>query len=247
MKIETVPVGDRGVPLTAYVLDFSAEMASAAIRPGVLILPGGGYFMTSDREAEPVAMAYLAEGYNAFVLRYSTGADTPFEVSYADGVAGLEYIREHAREYAIDPEHVAVVGFSAGGHLASCLGTVYEHAPSALILGYPVTMADLGARLGKALPDTADAVTPATPPTFVYATSDDAVVPIENSLRFCTALARHGVPFELHIYPHGEHGLSLAKPLTAGGRAGMVNTPVQAWVAASVRFLKEQWGDYRAA
>jgi len=244
MRVTTRAVGDHGAPLTAYVLDTSEEMATASVRPAVLILPGGGYFCTSDREAEPVALAYIAEGFHAFVLRYSTGEDVPYDRSYADGLAGLAWVRDHAAEYGVDPARIAVVGFSAGGHLASALGTLSEPKPAALVLGYPVIDAGLGAELGKILPDTADAVTEATPPTFLFTTADDAVVPVANSLRFAAALAAHGVPFELHVYRSGEHRLSLAKPLTANGHAGLVDPVVQGWFGESVRFVHELWGDF---
>ena len=84
MLVFSRTVGDNDATLTCYVQEPSPELTTAAVRPAVLILPGGGYFMTSDREAEPVALAYLAEGFNAFVLRYSVGAESPFSMSFAD-------------------------------------------------------------------------------------------------------------------------------------------------------------------
>lgn len=230
--------------LTAYVQDRSDELSNATVRPAVLVLPGGGYAFCSDREAEPVALAYLAEGFNAFVLRYAVGPDAPWEQSFADGRAGLAWVREHAAELAIDPSKVAVVGFSAGGHLAASLGTLSEDRPDALVLGYPVTLAEFGPVMGKEVPDTPAAVTSDTPPTFLYSTYADALVPIRNSLAFLTALAEHEVPFESHIYVVGAHGLSLAKPLTANGQGSMTDEAVAAWLPDSVRFLHRIFGDF---
>lgn len=243
MKVFTTAVGDHGAPLTSYVLEGSPEMATTALRPGILVLPGGGYAFTSDREAEPVAMAYLAEGFNACVLRYSTGSDAPWEQSYADGTAALAWMREHAAELAIDPDRIAVVGFSAGGHLAASLGA-NDAPPAALVLGYPVTLEEFGPLVGKEILDVPSAVTPDYPPTFLFSTSGDTLVPIRNSVNLLAALAEHGVPFESHIYLLGPHGISLAKPVTASNRTAMVDTAVQQWLVDSVRFLHRVLGDF---
>jgi len=117
----------------------------------VLVLPGGGYFHTSDREAEPVALAYLAEGFNAFVLRYSVGPESPFEQSFDDAKAALAWIRENAAELHIDPAQVVAVGFSAGGHLAASLATAAAEKPDVLVVGYPVTLEEFGPPVGKEL------------------------------------------------------------------------------------------------
>ena len=236
MRVFTEHVGTDSAILTGYVLDHSDELLNARLRPAVLVLPGGGYFMTSDREAEPVALAYLAEGFNAFVLRYAVGADAPFERSLADAQAGLAWLGENADQVGIDPERIAVVGFSAGGHLAACLGTVADDKPGALVLGYPVTLAEFGPPIGKVIADVAAAVSAATPPTFLFSTSGDTLVPIRNSLAFLAALAEHGVPFESHIYLLGPHGISLAKPLTANGVAAYVDAAAAQWLTDSVRF-----------
>lgn len=244
MLVYTRTVGDDAATLTCYVQEPSEEMASAAVRPAVLVLPGGGYFFTSDREAEPVALAYLAEGFNAFVLRYATGADEPFDKSFADAKAALAWIREHAVELHIDPAKVAAVGFSAGGHLASALATAAADRPDALVVGYPVTLEEFGPPIGKEILDIPAHVTPDTPPTFLFSTQGDTVVPIRNSLAFLSALAEHGVPFESHIYLQGPHGLSLSKPLTASGKAVKVEESVAQWLPDSVRFLFTFFGDF---
>ncbi len=243
MKVFTEAV-TASATLTAYVQDRSTDLSNATVRPAVLVLPGGGYAFCSDREAEPIALAYLAEGFNAFVLRYAVGPDAPWEQSFADGRAGLAWVREHASELDVDPSKVAAVGFSAGGHLATSLGTMSEDRPDALVLGYPVTLAEFGDVMNKAIPDTPAAVTADTPPTFLFSTYADALVPIRNSLAFLTALAEHEVPFESHIYALGAHGLSLAKPLTANGQGAMTDDVVAQWLPDSVCFLHRVFGDF---
>ena len=246
MRVFTERVGAGSAVLTGYLLDESDELLNARPRPAVLVFPGGGYFMTSDREAEPVALGYLAEGFNAFVLRYAVGADAPFERSLADAQAGLAWLGENADRVGIDSGKIAVVGFSAGGHLAACLGTVADVKPGALVLGYPVTLAEFGPPIGKTIVDVAAAVTAATPPTFLFSTSGDSLVPIRNSLAFLAALAEHDVPFESHIYLLGPHGISLAKPLTSNGVAALVDAAVAQWLTDSVRFLHAVFGQFES-
>ena len=243
MKVFTEAVTESAT-LTAYIQDRSEDLSNATVRPAVLVLPGGGYAFCSDREAEPIALAYLAEGFNAFVLRYAVGTDAPWEQSFADGRTGLAWVRGHAAELDIDREKVAVVGFSAGGHLAASLGTASDDRPDALVLGYPVTLAEFGPVMNKEIPDIPAAVTKDTPPTFLFSTYADALVPIRNSLAFLTALAAHEVPFESHIYVVGAHGLSLAKPFTANGEGAMTDEVVAQWLPDSVRFLHRVFGDF---
>lgn len=200
--------------------------------------------MCSDREGEPVALACMAEGYQAFVLRYSTGQDVPFADSYADAVEAFGYIREHGEELAVDVDKIAVAGFSAGGHLAAALGTMGEVKPGAMILGYPVTLDEMGRDIKKELPSTPDHVTRQTPPAYIFTTCTDELVPVKNSLKMAEALDRAGVLFELHIFPEGNHGLSLARAATSNGKPNMVNPRVGEWFQESMNFLKKIWGDF---
>lgn len=105
-----------------YVLDNSEEIDPKRQRPSVLVIPGGGYAMTSDREAEPIAMQFLAAGCNAFVLRYSV-APSVFPTALLEAAEAVQRIRAHADDWHCDPSKIAVIGFSAGGHLAANLAT----------------------------------------------------------------------------------------------------------------------------
>lgn len=134
MICKNIPVGEKKAYLTTYVLDDSPEYDTGRLRPAVLVLPGGGYAFTSDREAEFVALSFAARGYHAFVLRYSVGADAALPRPVLEGFETIALIRSRAQEWHINPAKLAVCGFSAGGHLASCLLTMWD-APEARTLG----------------------------------------------------------------------------------------------------------------
>jgi acetyl esterase/lipase len=243
MKTFTETLSPNGASLTCYLQEKSNELGNTLVRPAMLVFPGGGYSFCSDREAEPIALAYMAEGYNAFVLRYSIKCDNAFYKALDDAEAALAYLRSHAEELNIDASKIAVVGFSAGGHLASALGTLGKDKPNALILAYAVTSAFGPPEYN--VPDTYDKVSEATPPSFLFATSDDGVVPGPNSLKFALALDEHDIYYEIHVYMTGQHGLSLAKPLTANFQPAMVEPDTAEWFPASIRFLRNVFGDFQ--
>ncbi len=169
MRIETIRLkeNDEAVTLTAYLVDDSPEMLAGKKRPAVLIAPGGGYLMCSDREAEPVALAFASMGYHAFVLRYSVyfkpGEDIDYSRQLArrerseyptpvrDYALAMRCIYEHAEEWLVDQNRIAICGFSAGAHntamyaalwnqpiILNYLGTEQGYRPAAVILGYGV-------------------------------------------------------------------------------------------------------------
>lgn len=236
-------------------------------RPYVLICPGGGYAMCSQREAEPVALQYLKEGYNTFVLWY-TVAPKHFPHALREVAASVELIHRNAEAWNCDESLVAILGFSAGGHLAALYSNAYdwpevrevlpESKPvQASVLCYPVISADPAvAHMGSFecllghLPLTAEEterfscdrlVRDTTPPAFLWHTSEDNCVPVQNSLRYATALADHHVPFELHIFPYGYHGMSICTRETLDGEITPGMQHAQCWVEESCRWLKLQW------
>lgn len=206
-------------------------------RPSILMCPGGSYVRTSEREVEPLALYFLAKGYNCFVLRYSCDP-ARFPVQLAEAGKALLTIKENAEKWKVDLDRIYVLGCSAGGHLAASLG-VFWNKPflaeilnteseklrfNSLILSYPVIsciveqthLSSFRHLLGKGFNDKElvkyvsleTEVSPDTPRTFIWHTYEDTVVPIENSLAFAYALFKNKVPLELHIYEHGAHGQS---------------------------------------
>ncbi|RFM29018.1 alpha/beta hydrolase [Deminuibacter soli] len=232
------------------------EITSNITRPGitlyqpakpngaaVIICPGGGYWIeATSHEGADVAKRFAAAGVTAIVLKYRIpNAETMRDKSIGalqDAQQALRLVRAHAAAWHIDAARVGIMGFSAGGHLASSAGTHFTKSflpeadtaglrPSFMILVYPVisfsnTIGHSGSReqlLGKA-PDTAQVqyfsnelqVTAATPPTFLVHASDDDGVSPENSILFYQALLRNHVPAEMHLYQQGKHGFGMHLP-----------------------------------
>lgn len=238
-------------------------------RPSVLICPGGGYAMCSQREAEPIALQYVKEGYNAFVLWYSV-APHRFPQALREVAASVELIHQNAEEWNSNEQKIAIMGFSAGGHLAALYSNAYDWPEvrevfpdskpvHASILCYPVISAVPGIAhsgsfenlLGQFPLNPAQAerfscdrlVSGKTPPAFLWHTSEDNAVPVKNSLLYTGALAEHGVPFELHVFPYGYHGMSTCTRETLNGEITQGMAYAQAWMDESCRWLKLYWSE----
>lgn len=241
MFIEKINLtNDPEVTLTAYVSEPSPEMKNMDKRPAMLVIPGGAYRFCSDREAEPVALEYNAKGYNTFVLRYSLNEKSEFPRPLDDAVTALKTIRANADKWYIDPEKVAVIGFSAGGHLAAALSTMGEEKPNACVLGYPCILESMKNILATAVPGIDKEVTPETPPTFIFAASNDTLVPLENSLKYAIELEKNGVPYELHIFSRGGHGFSTGTKVVIEDPATADKIKADTyWVGRSVEWLDE--------
>lgn len=208
-------------------------------RAAVIVIPGGGYVMRAeDHEGDAIARWLNSIGISAFRLRYRV---SPYRYPSAllDVQRAIRTVRANAERFSVDPNRIGVLGFSAGGHLASTAATLFEEElgvpkdeldrtisarPNLAILCYPViTLKDPYTHEGSRLhllgenPDpkrveflsTENRVTAKTPPTFLWHTAEDGYVPPENSLAFAAALSRHKVPFDLHIYQKGHHGVGL--------------------------------------
>ncbi|MBR6411207.1 MAG: alpha/beta hydrolase [Clostridia bacterium] len=250
------------VTLTAYLSVRSRELPYNEKRDAVLVCPGGGYHGCSAREAEPVALAFQAKGYNTFILDYVHGADRVHPGPLLDLCKAVRMLKEKADEFRINPDRIFVIGFSAGAHLAASLGTMwsdpflYERtgAPEGcfrvrgMILCYPVITSGKFCNAGSfvnLLKDGADdpekrravsletKVGPDTVPAYIWHTSDDPGVPVENSLLFASALSANRVPFELHVFPHGPHGMSLCDAQT-----GMPDAYVARWVDEAIGWME---------
>lgn len=221
----------------------------------VLICPGGGYGGRAPHEGEPIAQAYNDHGLTAAVVHYRVSPNR-HPAPLLDVSRAVRLLRQNADQWNVDPDKIAVLGFSAGGHLAATSGVFYDlpdlkghddlpfsNRPDAMILCYPVITCDppfahqgsyknlLGkdadaAARARMAPD--QHVSASTPPTFLWHTAEDAGVPPQNSMIFAMSLAQHNLAYELHVFPEGRHGLGLAPE----------NPHTAQWHALSVTWLK---------
>ena len=250
--------------LSAYILDETVYPNNPRKKPAIIILPGSGYWKCCPREGEPVAMKYLANGYNAFVLDYSCTPDV-YPKALCEVSEAVKLVRKNADKWHIDPDKIAVCGFSAGGHLAATLGTLWRrepaikcdglNKPNALILGYPVITSTGEFRhegsfnylLGERVEDAElmeflspeKQVTKDTPPTFLFHAYGDTGVPMENSMMFASALRKQDIQFELHIFPRGCHGFGTAE-YEACATDGLEH--ISQWVPLSIKWLGDLFG-----
>lgn len=209
------------------------------VRPCMLVVPGGGYRYVSSTEADPVARTFYAAGYNVFVLAYTVNyLDEPLKLQPLMDIArAVRIIRYHAEKCSVDPDKMAVCGFSAGAHLCASLCVHYSDIsdpdpkyapisarPDAAVLGYPVITSGeyahkdsftalLGADAGEKELEYMSLekhVTDDMPPCFLWQTASDESVPVENSYLFAMACRKAGVPFAHHVFSEGIHGMSVA-------------------------------------
>ena len=239
--VEAAPIPGRISGVTVPVLYAFLPEKRDSLNGAVIICPGGGYSRLSmDHEGYEFAKEFNKRGIAAFVLKYrlpldATCVENTETVALMDAQQAIKIIRDRAIEFNTNPDNVGIMGFSAGGHLASTLGTHFINSlipnaentnlrPSFLVLGYPVisftdSLAHKGSRdnvVGKNA--TAEKinlysnelqVTPQTPPTFLIHASDDKAVKVENSIAFFLALKKNNVPAEIHILQKGGHGFGL--------------------------------------
>jgi acetyl esterase/lipase len=252
--------------LKIYIPDNSTEINPHQKNKAILICPGGGYEFVSDREGEPVALAFIALGFNVFVLTYGVAPEARHPQPLLDVSRAMCIIRENAEKWHTDAEKIAVCGFSAGGHLAASLGVFWDakyiqdllkipsgfNKPNALILCYPVITSEkdishrgsfynlMGDNQSEDVYESMSLekhISSKTPPAFIWHTFEDDLVPVENSLIFAQNLGKSSIPFELHIFQQGGHGLSLANPRT-GNCDALVNDQVSKWFDLCVYWLE---------
>ena len=233
---------ERSVTLTAYLQSVGGEFRNIARRPAVLVLPGGDYQFCSDREADPVALPYLAAGFQVFILRYSVRKDAAWPQPLKDYDKAMALIRANAQKWAVAPDKIAVIGFSAGGHLAAAAATMAQNRPDAAILGYAVAGSDID-MLGTGAPNPTEYVDKRTCPCFLFATRNDRIVPIANTIDFMDALARNDISFESHIYAFGPHGFSTCD-ISVQDRSAPLCNRVPHWVPDSIGWLRDIFGEF---
>ncbi|MBQ3063279.1 MAG: alpha/beta hydrolase [Clostridia bacterium] len=269
MISETIQLGSLAEATLSPICITNTEELAMSPRRAVIVCPGGGYGFLSDREAEPIALPFLAAGFATFVLRYGVKENAKDYRPLKAAALAIRYVREHAKEYNVDPDYVFICGFSAGGHLAASSGVLWENPaldevlagaprdigrPTGMILSYPViTAGELAHQgsirnlCGKENPSDEERypfslekhVSKTTPPAFLWHTFNDEIVPVQNSLLMAEAMTNAGVPFELHIWPAGPHGSALCNEITACGNDRYLMPDAAEWVTLAIRWAKE--------
>lgn len=257
--------GSHQATIDIYLPDNYPEIDLERKRPTVIICPGGGYRYTSRREAEPIALALLCADFNAIVLNYSC-APALFPCALFELASVVKTVKQNAQMWNADTDKIFVMGFSAGAHLAASFGTLWSSelvreafpndnlSVAGMLLSYPVITSNEKAHRGsfdnllgekatdkKALElvSLEKQVNPQTPPAFIWHTFEDSTVPVENSLLLASALKEQGVPFELHIFPRGGHGLSLCTDTVYGpGKFSGRGSENKVWVDLAIAWAK---------
>lgn len=262
IRVEEILNHKTGAKMTGYLREANGEMPEYAKRPAILIIPGGGYSFVSERENEPIVVFFLQKGYQVFSLRYSTGEYARDDRPFVDAAEAMHTIRTNAEAWNVIPDKIAVCGFSAGGHLAGCLGilsgqkelcekaglTTEQIRPNAQVLAYPVITSGEYAHRGSfeeltGCNEDCEAaqryslekhVTPETSPTFLWHAVDDAAVPVENSLFLVQELQKNKVKYEAHFFAKGGHGASACSK-----EVNSLNTHDGHWMELAAEWLSD--------
>lgn len=264
LKDEFEFLGENGAnpTLDVYIPDEVMERKNYK-RPCMLVCPGGAYSVCSPREAEPIGLSFLSENFNVFILTY-TCAPAKFPTQIREVAAAMEVIYKNAEEWYCDTDKISIIGFSAGGHLAGHYSTMFDcdevrcifpesKSPNASVLCYPVISAVEGKchegsfeNLVGHHPLTQDemkkfsleyCVKQNTPPAFIWHTAADEVVPVYSSLMYANALSEHKIPFELRIFPEGQHGVATCDVQTLDDFKPCYPYD-RAWIKEAVDWLK---------
>lgn len=244
-------------PVIGYLHEDHDRLVAHKTRPALIICAGGAYRWLSPREKDPVALFWSALGYQTFLIEYSVGPKASNLRPLRELAEAVRRIRESSGKWHIEPDHISVLGFSAGGHLAASLGILWNKPelmlgndcrPDALILCYPViTTGEYAHEESIANVTGGDPklvellclekqVSNAMPPCFLWHCTGDESVPVENSLLLATAMQRAGVSYECHFFSGGAHGISLCNQ--------EVETPVPAaaaWLDLCKTWLNKQF------
>ena len=246
-------------PVIGYIHDDHDRLVAHKSRPAIIICAGGAYRWLSPREKDPVALHFFAMGYQAFLIEYSVKERAGQLRPLRELAETVRLLRDNARDWHIERGHVAVLGFSAGGHLAASLGILWNHEdvrlgedcrPDALVLCYPViTAGDFAHRESIDYVTGGDAaltellslekqVTGDMPPCFLWHCVGDESVPVENSLLLAAAMQRAQIPYECHLFAGGAHGISMCNQ-----EVETPNAEAARWIELCDTWLNKQF-DY---
>ena len=252
------PEGPNAEAILEYCLHSRSSFYPSRTHPAMIVCAGGGYYGICEREGEPVAAAYFGHGYQMFVMRYSC-APQKYPTQLIEGAMAVAYVRKNAAELQVDPDMIAIAGFSAGGHFVGMTATLTgepevraalgEDAdlakPSAAIMGYPVISADYDTSHTIRVISGGDPelikkvslekhVTADSAPAFIWSTFNDNLVHVRNAIEMACAYREAGAPVELHVYENGPHGLATATRPSAAPKGILDGCAIEEYVNPTV-------------
>ena len=257
----------ENVTLTTYIHTPLEKGTTLKEKPAVIILPGGAFGFLSDKEGEPVALTFMKEGFQAFVLRYSVGDESAFPNPLHEISQAISLVRNNAQSWGVNPNQITVMGFSAGACICAMIATQWnrqglceelgiqfgDNKPNLVVLGYGAcknsdTLKDaeyVPPYLGKIAKDLTPEldiihyVSEESVPAFIWHTRYDKYVPSYQALKLALKYDEFNIPYELHVFEDGRHGMSVANDLTSYKDEDLgAHSNVPHWVDLSVNYLK---------
>lgn len=243
MKSEVLKLEPNNATLTTFIHE------DDQIRKAVLVFPGGAYRYCAPGEGKPVAEQFYEAGFNTFVLEYSctdgrfgspkVDIEEVFDAALEDAMNAFYYLKDHAEEFKIDENKISIIGFSAGAHLALSSVLLGKLRPLCIMLGYvPVSDEMMKPLVMKEL-NLLNNIPEDMPPVFMFLNQADSLVPSSESIKLTLALADRKLPYELHCYVTGDHGLSLGTT-----KSGTVNKDYATWFDRALSFIKNIQSPY---
>ncbi|MDD6432401.1 MAG: alpha/beta hydrolase [Lactobacillaceae bacterium] len=214
--------------------------ASDVALPAVVIVPGGSYQQIKERDSERVAITFTTHAFQAFVVRYPVLEHRDYQAAKTAVAQAFDYIVDHATELDVNPDQLGVIGFSAGGQLAAAYSNQTATKAKFVALGYPVIKPTIDDRMGVKTEDVSQLVTDQTPATFIWGSVNDGLTPyLDHVNAYTMMLAQHGVPFELHEFGTGNHGIALANKYTGIVNRDRVDRHMSRWFPLFLEWFAE--------
>ncbi|GBD68503.1 alpha/beta hydrolase [Tetragenococcus halophilus] len=213
------------------------------VLPGIVVVGGGSYKQLRERDTERVALQFATQAFQSFVVNYPTEEQKSYAKAKEAIVEAFDYIKKHADQLKVDLNKLGIIGFSAGGQLAADYSNQIDTQAKFALLGYPVIKPTLDEKMGVQSTDVSKLVSPNTPPTFVWGAMNDGLTPfLEHIDVYTQALAQNSVPFEVHEFSTGNHGMALANKWTGVVNDGRVDHHMSRWFPLAVEWLDEMIG-----
>ena len=234
MEIKNIPLTEPYSSIDIYHSNSDVPLA------GVVIVPGGSHNKIMERDSERVAITMATQAFQSFVVRYPVVEHKNYQAAKRALAQAFDYLVNHAQELDLDPTRLGVLGFSAGGQLAAAYSNQIGTKAKFVGLGYPVIRPTIDKRMGVTTEDVSKLVAPQTPPTFIWGSiKDDLTTYLEHIAVYAQTLAKNGVPFELHEFSTGGHGIALANKYTGIVNYDRIDAHMAKWFPLFLDWFKQ--------